>query len=307
MDIKHNKAVHGAIFIAIASILWGLDGVVLTPRLGNINIVFVVFLLHAIPFLIMNLFMFSRYKDFKLLDKRDRISLFIVSLLGGALGTIAIVKALFLVDFQQLSVVILLQKFQPVFAIILVSIFLKEKLTKHFMLWAFVAVIAGYFLTFGFNIPSFSVDNTTIQAMLLSLFAAFSFGSSTVFSKNILEKVDFLTATFFRYGLTFLILLPFVLFMGLFSEFQTLTKMNWVVLLTISLTTGSGAILLYYYGLKFIKASISTIVELFFPISAILFDYFINGNILTPIQWFSAGVMIFAIIKANTKKGEKVC
>ena len=296
-----NKAFVGSLLIGIASILWGLDGVVLTPQLNGHNIVFVVFLLHAIPFLLMNFFMYSRYKEIKLLNTRDKISLLLVSVLGGALGTIAIVKALFLVEFQPLSVVVLLQKFQPIFAIILAAIVLKEKLTKNFIIWVLLAVVAGYFLTFGLSIPSFSSDSTTINAMLLSLFAAFSFGSSTVFSKNILAKVDYLTATFFRYGLTFLLLLPFIIVMGLYADFKTLTTNNWIIILTIALTTGSGAILLYYYGLKYIKASASTLIELFFPISAILFDYFINGNVLSIIQWFSAAIMIFAIIKANSK------
>ena len=300
-----NKAFIGSLLIGIASILWGLDGVVLTPQLNGHNIVFVVFLLHAIPFLLMNFFMYSRYKEIKLLNTRDKISLLLVSVLGGALGTIAIVKALFLVEFQPLSVVVLLQKFQPIFAIILAAIVLKEKLTKNFIIWVLLAVVAGYFLTFGLSIPSFSSDSTTINAMLLSLFAAFSFGSSTVFSKNILAKVDYLTATFFRYGLTFLLLLPFIIVMGLYADFKTLTTNNWIIILTIALTTGSGAILLYYYGLKYIKASASTLIELFFPISAILFDYFINGNVLSIIQWFSAAIMIFAIIKANSKNKEQ--
>ena len=301
MNTKNNKIITGMFLIGFASILWGLDGVVLTPRLSNLNVVFVVFILHVIPFLLMNLFLFPKYKELKKLNISDRYSLLIVSAFGGALGTIAIVKALFLVNFQQLSVVVLLQKFQPVFVIILVALFFKEKLSKHFILWASVAIVAGYFLTFGLSMPSISTDSTTIKAMLLSLFAAFSFGSSTVFSKNILEKIDFISATFFRYGTTSLLMLPFIISMGLLVEFESVTTANWWVIIIIALTTGSGAILLYYNGLKYVKASVSTTLELFFPISAILFDYFINDNVLSPIQWLSAGVMIFAIIKANRK------
>lgn len=42
----------------------------------------------------------------------------------------------------------------------------------------------------------------------------------------------------------------------------------------IGLTTGSGAILLYYYGLRYIPARISTICELCFPISSVVFDFY---------------------------------
>lgn len=305
MRLKKKEKIRGVILISLASMLWGLDGVVLTPRLSNLNIVFVVFILHALPFLFMNFFLYPRYKEFNKLDKVAKYSLLAVSFFGGAIGTIAIVKALFIVNFHQLSVVVLLQKLQPVFAIVLAAIFLREKLSKHFLFWGGIAIIAGYFLTFGFSKPNLHADDTTIKAALLSIFAAFSFGSSTVFSKNILKKVDFITATFFRYGTTFLMLLPFVFISGLFAHFNSITANNWIIILIISVTTGSGAILLYYNGLKSVKASISTISELFFPISAIFFDYFINGNVLSPIQWISAAIMIFAIIKANLEKKKK--
>jgi drug/metabolite transporter (DMT)-like permease len=293
--------------IGLAATLWGLDGVVLTPRLSNINVVLVVFLLHGLPFLVMNSFLFKRYKDLKKLDKKALYSLIFVSVFGGAIGTISIVYALFIVNFQELSVVVLLQKFQPVFAILLASLFLGERLSKAFIKWSIVAIFAGYFLTFGWNLPNLHTDVTTLKAAMLSLLASFSFGSSTVFGKRLLEKIDFLSATFFRYGLTFLLLLPIVIALGKYTDIQDITSTNWMIFGIIALTSGSVTIVIYYYGLQHIKASNATLLELFFPISAILFDYFINKNSLTPIQWISAAVMIFAIIRAglNTKLKEK--
>lgn len=293
--------------IGLAATLWGLDGVVLTPRLSNINVVLVVFLLHALPFLVMNTFLFKRYKDLKKLDKKALYSLIFVSVFGGAIGTISIVYALFIVNFQELSVVVLLQKFQPVFAILLASFFLGERLTASFVKWSFVAIVAGYFLTFGWSLPNLHTDATTLKAALLSLLASFSFGSSTVFGKRLLEKIDFLSATFFRYGLTFLLLLPVVLLLGKHTEIQNITSLNWMIFAIIALTSGSVAVVIYYYGLQHVKASNATLLELFFPISAILFDYFINHNSLSSLQWVSAAVMIFAIIRAglNTKIKEK--
>ncbi|MBN2236715.1 MAG: DMT family transporter [Bacteroidales bacterium] len=299
MENKKN-VVLGAILISISAVLWGFDGVVLTPRLGNLNISFVVFLLHLFPFVLMNFFLSSRYKLLKTLRKNDLIALIGVALFGGALGTIAIVKALFLVNFQSLSIVVLLQKLQPVFAILLAATFLKERLGRNFALWAIVAIGAGYFLTFGFSLPHIAHDQNTILAVLYSILAAFSFGSSTVFSKRLLQKLDFISATFFRYGLTTVIMLFAVIVLRQINDFQYVTSFNWIMIALISLTTGSGAMFLYYYGLKHVRAVISTISELFFPISAVLFDYFFNGHILNYVQWISALVMVFAIIKLNS-------
>lgn len=295
----NKKVVLGAILIGVSAMFWGFDGIVLTPQLYNLPVPFVVFVLHLVPFLLMNLFLYKRYPLLKTLDKTELFSLIMVAAFGGTIGTMAIVKALFLVNFQSLSIVVLLQKLQPVFAISLAAFFLKEKLRRNFLLWAIIALGAGYFLTFGVELPQIQNDKNTIYASLLAVLAAFSFGSSTVFSKKVLGKLDFITATFFRYGFTATIMFGVVLSMGLLGSFQMVSPHNWMIIAIIAATTGSGAIFLYYYGLKNVKAIIATIMELFFPMSAIIFDYFINGHLLSPVQWLSAAVMIFAIINLN--------
>ncbi len=299
MTLKNNQIIIGTLAISISAIMWGFDGVVLTPRLSNLDVGWVVFILHAIPFVLMNIFMFKQYKNLSTFVKQDYILFFLVALFGGAIGTIAIVKALFLVDFHQLSVVVLLQKLQPIFAIILAAILLKEKIKKHFIIWASIAIFSSYFLAFGFSIPNISTDDRTMKAALYALLAAFSFGSSTVFSKKILMNHNFVTATFFRYGFTSLMLLLFVFATGSWIELELTTKTNWIYFVIIGLTTGSGAIMIYYYGLRRVKAIVATISELLFPISAILFDYIFNGSVLSPIQLISAVIMVFAIIKLS--------
>jgi drug/metabolite transporter (DMT)-like permease len=291
----------GAMAISVAAILWGFDGIVLTPRLYNLNITYVVFMVHCIPFLLLNFFCFKAYKELKSFSKTDFLYFFLIALFGGAIGTLAIVKALFLVNFQSLTVVVLLQKLQPVFAIILAAILLKEKLHKGFVVWASVAIVASYFLAFGFSLPDFHTGSRTTLAALFSLLAAFSFGSATVFGKKVLYKVDFISATFFRYGFTSAIMLVIVLITGSLIQLQHTTSQNWFILFIIAFTTGSGALFLFYYGLRKVKAMIATICELLFPVSAILFDYLFNGKVLTTIQWVSAIILLMAIIKLSIR------
>lgn len=302
---SRKSLIIGSIAICISATLWGLDGIALTPRLYNLNIQFVVFILHAVPFLLMNLLFFKEYRHLRTFKSKDFLTLFAVSLTGGALGTMAIVKALFLVEFQELSVVVLLQKLQPVFAITLASILLKERLNKNFALWASIAIIAGYFLTFGFNYPSFSTGEKTGLAAAYSLLAAFCFGSATVLGKSLLTNLSFTTATFYRYAFTTMIMLIIVLTGNNLGEFSSVTKENWITILIISITVGSGAIYLYYYGLNKVPAMLSSILELFFPLSAILFDYTFHGKILSPVQWISVAVLLTAIVRINTS-GHKI-
>lgn len=292
-----NEKLIGAVLIAVAAILWGLDGVVLTPRLFNLDVTFVVFMLHAIPFVMMNVFMFNQYKYLAKFNRSDFLTLGLIAFFGGAVGTLSIVKALFLVNFQHLSVIVILQKLQPVFAIILAAILLREKIKSSFVFWAGIAIIASYFLTFGLGLPDFQTGSVGLAA-LYALLAAFSFGSATVFGKMFLRKYDFKTGTFYRFGLTAVIMLVVVLLLGRW-QIGSVTAVNWIVFLIIAVTTGSGAIFIYYYGLTQVKASVSTLLELFFPVSAIVFDYLINGHVLSLVQWIAAVVLVGAVIKIS--------
>ncbi len=306
MDKTRSSVILGAIAVSISAILWGFDGIVLTPRLYNLDVGFVVFLLHVIPFVLMNAFLYRQYKYIKIFSKWDYVILILIALLGGTIGTLSIVKALFLVNFQELTIVVLLQKLQPVFAIALAAIFLKEKLGKNYLVWASLAIVAGYFLTFGQKSPNLDTGANTVYAALYALLAAFSFGSSTVLSKKILHKYSFHTATFYRYGFTTLIMLVVIAVAGYFNQFRQVTQTNWIIFIIIAVTTGSGAIFLYYYGLKKVRAIIATICELFFPLSAIILDYIFNDQKLTIIQWISAAIMIYAIINLNIYNRKRV-
>ena len=61
-------------------------------------------------------------------------------------------------------------------------------------------------------------------------------------------------------------------------------------------TTGSVALFIYYYGLKHVKASHSTIYELFWPLSAVAIDWLVRGRVLSPMQFVGGAILIIAII-----------
>jgi drug/metabolite transporter (DMT)-like permease len=209
--------------------------------------------------------------------------------------TIALVK----VHYISLSVVFLLQKLQPIFAITTATIFLKEKFDKRYIKWAFLAILAAYFVTFANGLVNFKTGEGTIIAALYALGAAFAWGSSTTFSKMLLGKVDFKMSTFYRFLFTLIIALPLVLIFGHTNTggfaIPNLTQISLLVLIGIS--TGMVAILIYYKGLAKTPVHISTILELTFPFVAILLDFIVNHTVLSISQWIAALILVFAIYK----------
>ncbi len=300
-----RSAYKGALAICVAAILWGLDGVVLTPRLFNLSVPFVVFLLHAVPFLLMQPVLFRSYRALASMTALEWVFLGLVALTGGVLGTFAIVKALFLVNFSQVSVVVLLQKLQPVFAIVLAAILLKEPLTARFVGWAGLALVGAYLLTFGAKLPDLSGGTHMAIAAAWAAVAAAAFGTATVLGKRVLQVLDFRQATFGRYGLTTILALLYLLLSGHGLPFGEVTRLNWLLILIIGLTTGSGAIFLYYFGLTRVRASVSAICELCLPLSAILLDYLINGSVLRPWQWLGAAILVLAITMVSIQQPKR--
>jgi drug/metabolite transporter (DMT)-like permease len=306
LPVTRSTSSAGALAVCIAAALWGLDGVVLTPRLANLPVAFVVLLLHIVPFTLMQPVLWSRWSRIATFDGRTWFALLLVSLFGGLMGTVAIVKALFLVDFNQLSVVVLLQKLQPVFAILLAAVVLEERLSRRFVTWAAVAIAGGYLLTFGWSFPDLSAGSATLAAAGLAVLAAASFGAATVFGKLLLGRIDFVTATFARYGLTSMLALGFALASGAGLPVADVTTPNWIIVLIIALTTGSGAIFLYYWGLDRIRATVATICELCLPLSAVLLDHVVNGSRLGLWQWIGGTVLVGSILRITTMRSESM-
>jgi len=297
-----DPAVLAAVAVCFSAVLWGLDGVVLTPRLFNLPVPLVVFLLHAVPFALMQPFLHRSYGALARMDRRGWLALLLVALTGGLIGTLAIVKALFLVNFNLLSVVVLLQKLQPVFAIVLAAVLLRERISRPFLGWAALALVGAYALTFGASLPDMSTGSSTASAAMWALVAAAAFGSATVLGKVLLGSLDFKDATFARYGLTTVLSLVYLLVSGTGIDLAAVTRSNWLVILVIGVTTGSGAIFLYYHGLTRLSASVATICELCLPLSAVVFDYLVNDSVLGTWQWFGAALMIGAIVRISRLK-----
>lgn len=280
--------------VIFAAFLWSLDGF-LRQTLSDVSSFTIVMIEHSIGALIFLPFLLRGWSKVKLLNQRTWGSVLWISICGGVLGTYFYTKALSYVNFIDLTVVVLLQKFQPVFAILLASVVLKERLTKRFMLLAVLALVGGYLVTFGLNPLIFTNDKMMIAA-LLSLLAAFSWGSSTVLGKHALSSLHFTTVTALRLTITAFITIGIFFLTQNTASMTAISVDNWKTLLLIVVSTGSVALFIYYYGLKQLPASHTTIYELFWPLSAVLIDWLYRGRVLDPAQLAGAVLLLTAII-----------
>jgi len=121
---------YGPIFIILAAFLWSLDGF-LRQSLYALPSSLIVFLEHGLGFIVTIPLLIKLWPQIKKITRQVWFSVWWVVVFGGVLGTIFYTKALGLVGYIDLSVVVLLQKLQPVFAVLLAALVLKEKMNMR--------------------------------------------------------------------------------------------------------------------------------------------------------------------------------
>ncbi len=305
---KHTKislsGVLGALAIMLAALLWSIDGLFLRPRFYVLSPELLVFWEHFLGFIVLSPFIFIFWPKIKAISRKSWLAIFWISLFGGLIGTIYITKAFFAAFDGEVSfaTVVILQKLQPIFALLLARIILKEKLPRQFYAWALLAISASYILAFAGSGLTWQMIDWQHNAAGFAVIAAFAFGSSTVFGKRIANHLDYRAVAALRFALTSLLALLLIIPSGVINSTSLITSSQWSFLALIVLTSGAGAMFIYYFGLRRVSASAATILELFWPFSAIILDYFFNHNYLNLTQSIAFVLLLIAFIKISLLK-----
>lgn len=288
----------GPLFVVIAALLWSFDAL-LRASLYSLPPAVVVFWEHILGALILTVVFFPRLKEVRKLTRKEWYSIVFVGLFSGALGTILYTAALGKINFIQFSVVPLLQQLQPVWTTIAAALLLKERITPRFVKWAVVALTASYFVTFPNGVVNLATGSGTVVAAGFALLAGIMWGTSTAFSKVVLNKVSFGIGTLLRFWVAGGFAFAFVLLFRQQGSLLAITVPQWYSLLAITLSTGMVALLIYYYGLKRTPARVAEICELAWPASAIFIGYYHFQQALTASQVAAVLVLVYAMYQVS--------
>lgn len=283
----------GPLLIFIAAVLWGLDGI-LRRSLYGLPPITIVFLEHLIGAIIIAPFLYRAWKQ-ETLTRKEWWAIGLVSLLSGVLGTLFFTTALLKVNFIPFSVVFLIQKLQPIFAIITAWIVLGERVSKKYLIWAALALGAGYFVTFPGGAVNWQDDRAHVVAAMFALLAAIAWGSSTAFSRYTLIGHSNTLITGLRFLITAPLALACVFILGAAPSLSAVTPVELSTLVLIAISTGMVALWIYYRGLRTTPVRVSAIVELAFPVTAVFIDYFVYDVTLAGSQYLAALILLFAM------------
>ncbi|MDO7907261.1 DMT family transporter [Paenibacillus sp. JX-17] len=259
--------------VVLGAALWGVDPLFRILLLKSMTSTQIVLLEHVLLFLAAAPVLWKNRAELKGIGWRQVGALLFISWGGSALATILFTTAL---SSGNINAVVLLQKLQPLFAILMARWILKEMLPKFFGTLLVVALIGTYLLTFGWQLPFTQVNDFIQIGSLLSMGAAALWGGSTVMGRYMVGKMKYEAVTSLRFMLALPLLLVITLSEGAAWH---LPSGGWAVsavfinLLLQALLPGLLSLLLYYKGLSTTKASYATLAELSFPMMGVIINW----------------------------------
>ena len=288
--------INGIILVAIGAALWGMDSVFLVDLLKYFTSIEIILFEHILLALFSVPVLWLGRHQLHGLGWKGWGALLFISWGGSAIASILFTEAFL---YGNASVVLILQKLQPIFAIFLAKWILKEKLPRHFQWFLLVALIGTYLLTFGFSVPT-GLSDFRIIGSLLAIGAAVLWGGSTVMGRLLLNHMKFETVTAAR----FFMALPLLFAMVLFAN-PNWTQLGQHIIIPVAflnvlfqaLFPSLISLLLYYKGLSTTKASYATIAELAFPATGLILNWVVLHQGLTWGQFTGFAIVWFVVFQ----------
>jgi drug/metabolite transporter (DMT)-like permease len=262
------------LLVAVGAAMWGTDGILRVPLLKValpsqiVLLEHLILLLYSVPAVVLG------WRFFRGLGTAQWVALLIIGWGGSALATLLFTTA-FAVG--NPTVVILLQKTQPLFAIALAAILLRERLGWAYWPCFAVAMVGAYLISFGDLSPFVALGSAEALAAFLALGAALLWGSSTVLGRLVLKDMPFNTLTGARLLLAVPLLAGIVIAQGSLDGLGTGFAAEPGRVILLALIPGLLALLLYYRGLTGTRASYATLAELAFPATAVILNWTFLG------------------------------
>ncbi|MFW5434781.1 DMT family transporter [Paenibacillus apiarius] len=279
VEQRNSSTRRGVLLVALGAALWGLGPIFRVLVLEYLTSTQIVLIEHLILLLYAAPIIWVHRGELRGCSWRHLFALLFISWGGSVMATIMFTEAF---AHGNPNAVLLLQKLQPIFAVILARILLKETLPRRFPMLLLLAVAGTYLLTFGWSLPIGHVREVVGVSSLLALGAAFLWGGSTVMGRLMLDKMEYETVT----ALRFLLALP-LLFMLTWNENPSwnipaaqLGTVSFYIIMQ-ALLLGLVSLLLYYRGLSVTKASYATLAELSFPLVGMMMNWIVFKEVVT--------------------------
>jgi drug/metabolite transporter, DME family len=284
--MRNLDRVPGVVLVSLAAAMWGLDGLIRKPLSDSTSAYTIVFGEHVVLVALTLPLAVAAFTALWRAGWKYVGAGIMVGAGASAIATILFTKAISHGDFIT---VVVLQKVQPLIAVLGAWLVLKEQPRPGFA-WFLLPALAGVWLI---ALPHpLDPHAHGLEPIIETLAAAVLWGLGTVFGRYLGRKLAFEHVSTVRFGLGLIasaIALPIV---GA-AAYSNLHDSFWIAVL--ALVTGFLALNLYYYGLRRTPALLAAIGELAFPVSATIVGIFVFDSPLTRTQWIGIAIPVVVI------------
>src|SRR5438270_2123324 len=255
------------VLIAVAATMWASDTYFRAQLIGHLTPSQIVVIEDALVSVFLLAFLLRGIPEMRRLDGRGWLAIGLI-----AVGPQAVATILFTTSFsyRHFAETFVLQQTQPLIAIVLAWIVLRERRRPWFWPAAALAILGVYMVVFAQNLtaPFSDLQHGRLEAGLYALGAAVLWASGTVLGRFVLGKLSFPTTTALRFTLALPVLVLVLLLQYRGSAFAHYQASDVLPFLGIALIPGFIALLLYYRALSSTPATPATIAEMAFPVTA---------------------------------------
>jgi drug/metabolite transporter (DMT)-like permease len=294
------------IAVVLGSLLFATDAVFRERALKTLDPRAVGFLEHGIAFLCLVPWIFAKRRTEVGQPLRARsgkvsrvdILLFLVIGLGGS----ALGNTFFTIAVEKIggAGATLFTMLQPVFVLLFASFFLKERFSSFFAPCAVWVVLNMILLsvsqTTRSDLPMMDENPEALMGTLFACLATVLWGGSTVAGKALLNRYPNSVVLLWRFGIAFVFLgaVVFARHVPLPWDRIFSHEVIWP-LLYLGVVAQTVAYWIYYVGLRHLPASLTTFIELLYPLVGMFLALGDKGQGVTPLQLFAAFTLLIAI------------
>ena len=189
---------------------------------------------------------------------------------------------------------VLIAHMQPIFIVLIGFFFLKEdKLTKFDYTGIITMIIAGVLVTTQ-TLENLSAVKLGTAGDVYVLLSTVAWATTTIVVRKYLRDLDAGVVTFYRYLVASAVFITYL-------SFRSSLVLSNVYQILVGVIVGAGTIL-YYEGLKRIKAAQVCALELFTPFFAALFGFFILKEHVTVMQIMGIALLFVGVYLLSKKE-----
>lgn len=280
-----GRGASGFPLVALAAALWGTDALFRSGLASELPAAAVVFAEHAVLVVLTLPLLAKAIPALRGFGWRDWLSIALIGFGASATATILFTLAF---SYGDPTTPLLLQKLQPLIAVVGARIVLGERLMPRYGLYFLLAVGGAYLVSFS---DPLDVSVTQAAPALLAVGAASLWAMGTVLGRRLSAQVPFgpMVALRVAFGLPASAVILASLHGA--SGFTVYAADDLTALLLLALIPGLLSLLIYYRGLGRTPAAAATLAELAFPLSAVVVNYVAFGQTLTATQWLGIVMM----------------